>query len=136
MVRRFRKLGLNQPTNPEYSLTFIKKLSNYGNMFQLYDEINGTNLGSFSENVLLSRGFSKHQLDDVRKHGTSNFIVEKKNKSYTMKKGKFKRICYDNWGRKRFKNPATGQIIVDNNGVLFSTSRDGEPEYPLKNQNQ
>ena len=41
----------------------------------------------------------------------------------------------DDWGRKVYRNPLSGSIIKDVDGKFFSTTKDGEPDFPLIKQN-
>jgi hypothetical protein len=129
--RKFRIIGLNQNINPDFSVAFLRHQEGYGNMFNVFRESDGTNQGAFSENMLLKQGFTKSQLDKVRKTGTTNFTGEKKIK-YTCKS--LVRLENDNWGRKVFRNPKTGSIFKDVDGKLYNVTKEGEPDCPLKKQ--
>jgi hypothetical protein len=129
-VRKFRIIGLKQNINPDFSVTFLRNQKDYGNMFNVFRESDGLDQGAFSENMLLKQGFTKSQLDRVRKTGTTNFIGEKK--KYTSRS--LIRLKDDIWGRKVFKNPKTNSILKDVDGLLHTTSKDGEPMFILSKQ--
>ncbi|MBU0958160.1 MAG: hypothetical protein KKF56_05115 [Nanoarchaeota archaeon] len=54
---------------PRFELTYLNK----GNIFELYHEPSG-GIDKFSEKELLKWGFTKTQLNFVKKKGTTNFV--------------------------------------------------------------
>ena len=62
--------------NPNISLTYIGK----GN-YNVFRETDGMDLGNYHwSNIVKTMGFSKKQLDDVKKEGTTNFVRIKSDK--------------------------------------------------------
>lgn len=64
----YRKVGINEKVNPDFSLTHIK-----GTTFNVFRESDGMDLGNYHRDNIQSYGFSRSQLDRVKKEGTTNF---------------------------------------------------------------
>lgn len=68
MKTLYRKLTLKEKANPDFSITHIR-----GTTFNVFRESDGMDLGNFHRDNIQSYGFSRKQLDDVKKSGTTNF---------------------------------------------------------------
>jgi len=74
---KLRKINLTGNINPDLSVTPLGK--SYEDKFNLFDEENGGDLGDYYDFELIEYGFTKAQLNNIKKSGdTTNFVIVRK----------------------------------------------------------
>lgn len=68
-MKRYRIIKLNEKINPDFSITHVTST-----LFNFFRESDGTDFGNRHRLTLESFGFTKTDLDFVKKNGTTNFI--------------------------------------------------------------
>lgn len=67
--------------NPDVSVTHINR-----NIYNVFRETDGIDLGNYNDKAMFRFGFSKTQLDKVRKEGTTNFCRATSDKHWNITK--------------------------------------------------
>ena len=68
-MSKLRIMSLEETESPDWSLTPTKKKD----VFNVFQESTDKDFGDFHKSRLLTNGWSKEQLEYVKKNGTTNF---------------------------------------------------------------
>ena len=66
--KKYKIVKMSENINPDFSVTHIR-----GTIFNIFREADDYDLGNHHRENIQSYGFSRKDLDYVKKHGTTNF---------------------------------------------------------------